>query len=406
MSILRAILKKEFLVVSRDIHSMAVLFIMPALFILVMSLAMRDLFQIHTRAKISVLAVNLDEGKRARTFFEMLDATGAFAFVRSEKEIPIDRLADLMYEKDYKFAIVAGTNFTARVESRDRGEDRCIDVLVNPTVSGQTQAGLKSAVANAFGRLRLLALLEGKDELLAYAGIDKKLITRPPEEDIGTRYAYRKDRPFVIPNSVQQNVPAWLIFSMFFIVIPVSNAFIAERNFGTLMRLRSMNVSRGHILFGKIVPYFIINIVQVIIMFLIGMYVVPLLGGEALALGGSLGGLALIVCCLSLCAISLALLVATISNTTEQATVIGGVGNIILGAVGGIMVPKFVMPDFMQRVANISPMSWGLEGFLDILLRGGNMLDVIPESLLLVILAALSLVISSIALRRKLEGGL
>jgi len=98
--------------------------------------------------------------------------------------------------------------------------------------------------------------------------------------------------------------------------------------------------------------------------------------------------------------------VATLSNTTEQATVIGGVGNIILGALGGIMVPKFVMPDFMQRVANISPMSWGLEGFLDILLRGGNVLDVIPESLLLVALAALSLMITSIALRRKLEGGL
>jgi len=121
MNILRAILKKEFLVVSRDIHSIAVLFIMPALFILVMSLAMRDLFQIHARAKISVLAVNLDEGKRARTFFEMLDAAGAFAIVRLEKEIPRDRIADLMYEKDYKFAVVARPNFTARIENRDRG---------------------------------------------------------------------------------------------------------------------------------------------------------------------------------------------------------------------------------------------------------------------------------------------
>lgn len=406
MNILRAILKKEFLVVSRDIHSIGVLFIMPALFILVMSLAMRDLFQIHTRAKISVLAVNLDEGKRARAFFEMLDTDGAFAIVCLEKEIPKDRISELMYEKDYKFAVVTRPNFTARIENRDRGMEHCIEVLVNPTVSGQTQAGMKSAAANALGRLRLLALLEGKDELLAYAGIDRESITRPPEEDIGTSYAYRKNRPAVLPNSVQQNVPAWLIFSMFFIVIPVSNAFIAERSFGTLMRLRSMNISRGYILFGKIAPYFIINLIQAAIMLLIGMYMVPLLGGEALSPGSSPGGLALIICSLSLCAISLALLVATLANTTEQATVIGGVGNIILGALGGIMVPRFVMPDFMQRVANISPMSWGLEGFLDILLRGGNVLDVIPESLLLMALAALSLMITSIALRRKLEGGL
>ena len=37
----------------------------------------------------------------------------------------------------------------------------------------------------------------------------------------------------------------------------------------------------------------------------------------------------------------------------------------VRGALGGVMVPKFVMPPFMRELADISPMSWGLEGFLD-----------------------------------------
>jgi ABC-2 type transport system permease protein len=44
------------------------------------------------------------------------------------------------------------------------------------------------------------------------------------------------------------------------------------------------------------------------------------------------------------------------------------------------MVPRFVMPETMQRIADWSPMAWGLEGFLDIFLRNGSAYDVLPEA--------------------------
>jgi ABC-2 type transport system permease protein len=68
------------------------------------------------------------------------------------------------------------------------------------------------------------------------------------------------------------------------------------------------------------------------------------------------------------------------SSTTEQATLLAGTGNIVLAAIGGIMIPKFVMPAAMQSIANLSPMSWGLEGFLDVLLRGGGLHEIAPEA--------------------------
>ena len=52
------ILKKEFLLIIRDIHAVTVLFVMPAVFIMIMSLAMRDLFELHSSISIDVLAVN------------------------------------------------------------------------------------------------------------------------------------------------------------------------------------------------------------------------------------------------------------------------------------------------------------------------------------------------------------
>jgi ABC-2 type transport system permease protein len=147
----------------------------------------------------------------------------------------------------------------------------------------------------------------------------------------------------------------------------------------------------------------LINALQVIMMIAIGRFIVPLFGGTALTLGEGPGGLLLITASVSFSAIALALFIASIARTTEQATTIGGVLNIIFGALGGIMVPTFVMPGFMQELANISPMSWGLEGFLDIFLRNGGISDVLPESLALVLLGAVMLTLTVTILRRQRE---
>ncbi len=239
--------------------------------------------------------------------------------------------------------------------------------------------------------------------LLEAAGIDKTTLKGDDASPVEVRYAYRGGRSFKIPSAVQQSVPAWLVFSMFFIVIPISNTFISERGQGTLMRLKSMNVSRISLIVGKMVPYLFINAIQVLIMIAIGIYVVPLFGGTALTLGSSPGGLVLIAASVSFSAISVALLIASLARTTEQATTIGGVLNIIFGALGGIMVPTFVMPRFMQELANFSPMSWGLEGFLDIFLRDGGAADVLPESLALLLFGVLMLALTVIILRRQRE---
>jgi ABC-2 type transport system permease protein len=42
------------------------------------------------------------------------------------------------------------------------------------------------------------------------------------------------------------------------------------------------------------------------------------------------------------------------------------------------MVPQFAMPVFMQRFADVSPMHWGLEALLTVLLRGGGVVDALP----------------------------
>lgn len=61
------------------------------------------------------------------------------------------------------------------------------------------------------------------------------------------------------PNAVQHSVPAWLIFGMFFIMIPLSNVMALERQTNTITRLRLARASASGLIAAKLVPYFLIN---------------------------------------------------------------------------------------------------------------------------------------------------
>jgi len=389
------ILKKEFLVMGRDVHALAVLFIMPVAFILIMSLAMRDLFETHAVNQVKILIVNPDKSDLSRAFVETLEKLGTFALHHMDGESSFDLIRLNMFQDNFKFALVIENGFSLA--------GRKMILLVKPSVNRQTYTILKNTLAANLAQTKIAYQLKGQEEMLGYAGIDIDKLMQPADTLIETRYISKGKLKFKVPTSVQQSVPAWLVFSMFFVVIPLSNTFIAERNYGTLLRLQSMNISSGFLLAGKLLPFFIVNLIQVVLMILVGVFLVPLLGGDALTMGDSYGGLLLITTAVSFCSISFALLVASIAKTTEHATTIGGVFNIILGALGGIMIPKFVMPDFMQTLSVLSPMSWGLEGFLDIFLRNGNVLDVMKESLLLSIIGLVMFSATAFIIRKKLS---
>ena len=194
------------------------------------------------------------------------------------------------------------------------------------------------------------------------------------------------------PSSVQQNVPAWLIFGMFFVVMPIASLFIVERRDGTLARLVSARVPFSLLLVGKIGPFLAVNLVQAVLMVLAGRWLVPWLGGEALVLPARWDLLITVALSTSLAAIGWGLLVAVCARTLEQAIVIGGVGNLLAAALGGIMVPRFVMPEAMQRWAEASPMAWALDGFHAVILRQGGWAEIAAPCAKLLTLAAALLI--------------
>ncbi len=80
----------------------------------------------------------------------------------------------------------------------------------------------------------------------------------------------------------------------------------------------------------------------------------------------------------------LGLLIAAFGRTEAQVGALAVSSSITMAALGGMMVPSYVMPGAMQRLALVTPHAWALAGYHDVMLRGGGVRAVLPEVMALV----------------------
>jgi ABC-2 type transport system permease protein len=179
-----------------------------------------------------------------------------------------------------------------------------------------------------------------------------------------------------LPDMTQFNVPAYSVFAMFFIVIPISSCLLRERQEGTLTRLLTMPVRPAEIIAGKLILFLGVALVQFAMMLAAGHWLLPALGTEAFALTASLPALIVLTAATALAAVGFALAVASTATSTEQAAMVGSTSVVMLAALGGVMVPVFFMPPVMQQLSALTPLNWAVTAYQDLFTRGAALADI------------------------------
>ncbi len=171
----------------------------------------------------------------------------------------------------------------------------------------------------------------------------------------------------------QLTVPGNAVLFGFFLALTVGMAFLEERKWGTWRRILASPVRRSTILIAKLVPYFLVGLVQ--FTFLFGLGVV----GFGMRIGGSLAALVVLTIAVVACATALGLVFAAVGGSEKRMGSIGSVSLLVMGLLGGAMVPRAVMPPLLQSIGLAVPHAWALDGYLELLVRDGAGLgDVLP----------------------------
>ncbi len=387
---LSALIITEWRMAWRDMHAIGVLFIMPAIFLLLMAFAMSGIL----RAEIPALELQVE--------VPQITTDSEFFIAALQAQLPTSKL-QTQPSQDGKIKLAA--DFAERLlDSPHQGPE----LAFAATSDNLQRSHIRNAVTLALAQTRMAAfLLDSQllDESLPLAQQLQQVQLQTQSEFI-EQQILSSGNLVANANAGQLSVPAWLIFGMFFIVLPMSSRLQQEFQSGVLLRLRVIQIAPALLLAGKLVPYAIINLIQFASLLLLGKLALPWLGLPALELHGSASAYILLALAITLASCSFGLLISAIARNAEQSLLLSAGSNLILAAIGGIMVPKSMMPPAMQQLANLSPMSWSLDGFLTLLVGHGNSSDILLNCLALGVFALGCAIVGTLLLHYRLKNTL
>jgi ABC-2 type transport system permease protein len=168
---------------------------------------------------------------------------------------------------------------------------------------------------------------------------------------------------------------------------------LQEKKQGSFRRLLAAPLSRGALLAGKILPNLAVTLAQIIVIFAVGRFVLPLVGLQRLSLGHDALALVLVSLLLALCSTSLGLLIAALSHTEAQAGALSAVLLWVMAALGGSFFPTYLMSGPLKSLSAVVPHSWALRAYNGLLIYGERLSGVATEMAILLGFAAVFFVI-------------
>jgi ABC-2 type transport system permease protein len=420
-----AIIKKEALILLRDKIGLSILFIMPVILILVMTLIQDSTFKTINEKGIPIVLVNDDQDSLGNAIYRGLKSSPMCYLSDSidgkpaTKESVRDAVSDgkfligVVIPKDATKAIRLNVenmvNETMALDTIITDENKVepfditlyIDPIAKKSFVSSVTSSLHEFISEMKSQIMFQTFSDNISEMIPDGGNLPKNSYKKTQI-IQYKEIYASDMiGETIPNAVQHNVPAWTIFGMFFIVISVVGNVMKEKKEGSAFRLHTMPSSYILLMNGKIIVYVVVCFIQFLLMLGVGIYILPLIGLPALQLGNSIPGVLLLALCTSFAATGFGVLVGTLASSEQQGAVLGSLSILLLSAIGGILVPTYVMPELMRNVSVISALNWSLEGFYKLFLRGSDLTGILVNCLELILFFFLMMGISTFVNRIK-----
>ena len=364
----------------RDRAAMTFSLLLPFIFVIGFSLALRDVGPEDASLRF-IVATQEQEGITAQAIDVIASAPGV-----NITALDYDDARGRVEEGEIGGFVSFPSNFTRRLQS---GRTAQLEVYVGDTTPANEAAlrGFAQEIASRFseGQATLAAVLELSSEERAEEVLEDLLSdTSGPPIDLQVEQV-GEIAPFNSSNFV---LPGYLTMFVFFTAAMGAEALARERQTHTLERLMANGVRRESLIFGKFMAGAVIGVVQVAVMWTVG----------ALAFNVDLGASPVAVVVLSLLMVvasaAFGVLLASFVNNVRTASAAGVLTSLVLAPVGGSWWPLFITPPFMQSLARLTPHGWANDALNRLMLFGAQFTDVVPSMAALVVFAAIFLAVA------------
>jgi ABC-2 type transport system permease protein len=388
--------RKDIKIFLKERGTLLYLFVVPILFILAFGGA-SGMGSNPKEEAIPLPVVNLDEGSEAsRTLIEALNQVGGI-----QCEIYDEAQAkDNLDRKKINRVLTIPTNYAADLQAGNpvtlllvNGPDS------NPAKAEAVQRVVAGVAADLSLQTQLIASFRQMADMQAAASSEQQVFTG--EIIIGqaqSQFARSRTEPLLGleeswpeytldenqqgTNPLSVYVPGFAVLFIFLTAQTTAQSIFEEKKLGSFRRLLAAPISKSTILVGKMTPNFFTGLTQIVVLFGAGIFVFPLLGLDSMSLGDDPLALVLICLVVLLCSTSLGVLIAAIARTEGQ---ISGLSSVVLWAFGfaGIWMTQMPSNQLFDTISKLIPHCWANAAFLDLLVRGQDLADILPSILAL-----------------------
>lgn len=404
---------KELRLLKRDLLGFAIIFLMPLVLVITITYIQHSIESNMGGIELPILLADNDKGELSQKVIENLSQSNNIKIISKidGNDVTTSLGKEMISTGEQRILIVIPEGFSAYIQSQtdlhvakilsevipdheevvlEKKELKEVEIYFDPAVGVNVRNSLKTAIDNMISNIETKAMystFEREFDTDFSFISEEKLITF-------TEHSLSISKQNIVPNAVQHNLPAWTLFALFFIVLPLSINMVKEKNQGTYVRLKTLPISPFYLMLSKIIVYLFVCMIQFYLMLMVSIYLFPVIGLPALEIEGKFWALSIVAFFSGLAAIGLGVLIGTFANTHEQAAPFGATSVVILAAIGGLWFPVYAMPETMQVMAKISPMNWGLESFYHVLLRDASYAHITPYLMMLVAFFLINMIIS------------
>jgi len=194
-----------------------------------------------------------------------------------------------------------------------------------------------------------------------------------------------------------QGIAGTAVLMLLFGVRGAGGQIIEERYNKTLLRTLFLNISPNVYLLSKFFSTLLIALIQIFIMFIFSAIVFEF------DIFYNFPALIIVTFLTALACSSFSIFIGTIVSTQSQLNSLSIMIILVMSAIGGSMIPSFIMPAIMKKMAIFSINYWSIQGFYDIYLRDFSLLKILPRIYVLLGFSFVSMILSYYFFKNKIK---